>query len=230
MTYSLNQVRNNNSLQFHFQLYSVFWIGFRMMASNGSGLIVIVYPHRDVIREYLPRQIETSCTEELTSNFSNELKAHNVSLISLMVGPTNDSEIKEKFAGNGLKISKFNISTFYLCIKIIFLFLIFTDKFYSSRCKRVLWAYWVSYFSSRIWYRDRKKVRKNIQYKKFGERIQFRGYWLISSKTVFRWKEWQSVSSLLVRIDNKDIISKSFEAWIIENEIKCQINQTISSW
>merc|ERR1712223_1174372 len=72
----------------------------RMMASNGSGLIVNVYPHRDIIREYLPRQIETLCTEELLSNFSNELKTHNVSLISLMVGPTNDSEIKEKFSGD----------------------------------------------------------------------------------------------------------------------------------
>ena len=86
------------------------------MASNGSGLIVNVYPHRNIMRECLPRQIETSCTEELTSNFSNELKTHNVSLISLMVGPTNDSEIKEKFAGNGLKISKFNISTFYFFV------------------------------------------------------------------------------------------------------------------
>ena len=74
------------------------------MASNGSGLIVNVYPHRNILRECLPRQIESSCTEEITSNFSNELKTHNVSLISLMVGPTNDSEIKENFSGNLTRI------------------------------------------------------------------------------------------------------------------------------
>ena len=81
-----------------------------MMASNGSGLIVNVYPHREIIRECLPRQIETLCTEELTSNFSNELKTHNVSLISLMVGPTNDSEIKGNFGGKLPKILFFNIT------------------------------------------------------------------------------------------------------------------------
>ena len=75
-----------------------------MMASNGSGLIVNVYPHREIIKECLPRQIETLCTEELTSNFSNELKTHNVSLISLMVGTTNDTEVKENFASKLLKI------------------------------------------------------------------------------------------------------------------------------
>ena len=81
-----------------------------MMASNGSGLIVNVYPHREIIREYLPRHIETLCTEELTSNFSNELKIHNVSLISLMVGPTNNSEIKGNFGGKLPEILFFSIT------------------------------------------------------------------------------------------------------------------------
>ena len=64
-----------------------------MMARNGSGLIVNVAPHMQMTRNlnHIPYQIERSGYDELTLIYSFELQKHNVSILSLWVGPINNS-------------------------------------------------------------------------------------------------------------------------------------------
>ena len=71
------------------------------MVDNGSGLIINVFPRREVMRKVnnLPRQVESLCSQELTASFSSELKKHNVSIVSLMVGPTNNNHTNVNYSG-----------------------------------------------------------------------------------------------------------------------------------
>ena len=77
------------------------------MVNNGSGLIVNIYPRCEIMREVnnLPRQMESLCSQELAATFSNELKKHNVFIVSLMVGPTNNNHFNEEFSGGMFLIS-----------------------------------------------------------------------------------------------------------------------------
>ena len=82
------------------------------MVNNGSGLIVNIYPRCKMMKDVnnLPRQMESLCSQELAATFSNELKKHNVFIVSLMVGPTNNNHCNEEFAGRIFLISYLPLS------------------------------------------------------------------------------------------------------------------------
>ena len=107
-TLELHRQNNIIFLQiFNFSFLSIYPFDFRLMVNNGSGLIVNIYPRCEIMREVnnLPRQMESLCSQELAATFSNELKKHNVFIVSLMVGPTNNNHFNEEFSGGMFLIS-----------------------------------------------------------------------------------------------------------------------------
>ena len=61
----------------------------RMMVRHGSGLIINVSPHKQLTRMMndISYQLEQSGYDELTLAYATALQKHNVSILSLSVGP-----------------------------------------------------------------------------------------------------------------------------------------------
>ena len=73
----------------------------RMMVRHGSGLIINVSPHKQLTRmvNEISYQLEQSGYNELTLAYATALQKHNVSILSLSVGPIKG--FKNLDCGNG---------------------------------------------------------------------------------------------------------------------------------
>ena len=73
----------------------------RMMVRHGSGLIINVSPHKQLTRmmNEISYQLEQSGYNELTLAYATALQKHNVSILSLCVGPIKG--FKNLDCGNG---------------------------------------------------------------------------------------------------------------------------------
>ena len=73
----------------------------RMMVRHGSGLIINVSPHKQLTRmmNEISYQLEQSGYNELTLAYATPLQKHNVSILSLCVGPIKG--FKNLDCGNG---------------------------------------------------------------------------------------------------------------------------------
>ena len=92
----------------------------RMMVRHGSGLIINVSPHKQLTRmmNEISYQLEQSGYNELTLAYASPLQKHNVSILSLCVGPIKG--FKNLDCGNGkLVYHKMSCPKFITCIKVL---------------------------------------------------------------------------------------------------------------
>ena len=99
-----------------------------MMVRHGSGLIINVSPHKQLRRmmNEISYQLEQSGYDELTLAYATALQKHNVSILSLCVGPIKgfenldcgNSKILYHKSKMSKKVAK-KIITLITCIKVL---------------------------------------------------------------------------------------------------------------